>query len=89
MRVIEEWSQDDMRLQVFVMNGRYSLKVEAYLLEQVYKFRDGQIQDLPHLKSLLDDNFYDACKKRFIHMELTRASLFKNENEKPTFEEII
>ncbi len=89
MRVIEEWSHEDMRLQVFVMNGRYSLKVEAYLLEQVYKFRDGQIQDLPHLKSLLDETFYEACKKRFIHMDLTRASLFKNETDVPAFEEII
>ena len=89
MRVIEEWSHEDMRMQVFVMNGKYSLKVEAYLLEQVYKFRDGQIQDLPNLKSLLDKTFYEACKKRFIHMDLTRASLFKNENEVPAFEEII
>jgi len=89
MRVIEEWSHENMRVQVFLMNGKYSLKVEAYLLEQTYKFRDGQIKDLDHLKSLLDDSFYSSCKKRFIHMDLTRAELTKSDNETPTFEEII
>lgn len=89
MRVVDEWTQDDLRVTVFHMNGRYSLKVEENLLEQTYKFRDGQIDDLGQLKALLSEEFYKSCKNQFIHMDLNRAKLFPANNIEDSFVEII
>jgi len=89
MRVTDEWTHRDMRIQVFLMNGRYSLKVEKNLLEQTYKFRDGQIENLPQLKSLLTDDFYTSCSNLFIHMDLNRMKLFPLNNSDENFVEII
>jgi len=76
MRIIEEWSHEKMRLTIMVMNGRYSLKVEQNLLEQTYKFRDGQIEGPAHLKTLLKEEFYQACSNSFIHMDLSSPFVF-------------
>lgn len=41
MRVIGEFVVGDIKVSVFKYNERISVKYEKYLLEQVYKFRDG------------------------------------------------
>ncbi len=86
MRVADEWTKEDMRVQVFIMNGRYSLKVEKNLLEQTFKFRDGQIESMDHLKSLLTDAFYGYCSNIFIHMDLNRSKLFPDMEQEDTIE---
>ncbi len=89
MRTVDEWTEQDMRVTVFMMNGRYSIKVEKNLLEQTLKFRDGQVEDLAQLKSLLTEEFYKSCSNQFIHMDLTRAKLFPTNNSEESFVEII
>ena len=89
MRIVDEWTEQDMRVTVLIMNGRYSLKLEKNLLEQTYKFRDGQIEDLAQLKSSLSEEFYKGCSNQFIHMNLTRTKLFKSNNSEELFVEII
>ena len=89
MRILDEWSFDTMRLTVMIMNGRYSLKVEDKLMEQTYKFRDGQIRDLSHLKKLMTEDFYKTCKASFLTMESNRAQLFKSEDSEESFIELI
>ena len=41
MRVVGEFVIGEIKLSVFKYNERISVKYEKYLLEQVYKFRDG------------------------------------------------
>ncbi|HRO09284.1 MAG TPA: hypothetical protein PK047_10490 [Saprospiraceae bacterium] len=41
MRVIGEFVVGDIKVSIFKYNERISVKYEKYLLEQVYKFRDG------------------------------------------------
>jgi hypothetical protein len=41
MRVIGEFVIGEIKVSVFKYNERVSAKYEKYLLEQVYKFRDG------------------------------------------------
>ena len=41
MRVIGEFALGDIKVSVFKYNERISVKYEKYILEQVYKFRDG------------------------------------------------
>lgn len=89
MRIVEEWSHETMRLTVMIMNGRYSLKVEDNLLEQTYKFRDGQITDLNHLKSLINEEFYNDCKSSFLKMNENRIQLFRSKDAEEQFIELI
>lgn len=89
MRIVEEWTYESMRLTVMIMNGRYSLKVENNLIEQTYKFRDGQIDNVTHLKKLITDEFYKSCKSSFIQMDLNRAKLFEAEESEDSFIELI
>lgn len=88
MRIVDEWTTDDIRCTVMIMNGRYSLKVEKDLLEQTYKFRDGQIESLEHLRSMLTDNFYQDCKRSFSHMDISRAGLLPDAPDE-SFPELI
>jgi len=89
MRIVDEWTKDDCRVTVFLMNGRYSLKVEKNLLEQTFKFRDGQVENIKELKDLLNEDFYQRCNIQFIHMDLNRSNLFPANNSEDSFVEII
>jgi len=89
MRIVDEWNEQDFKMTVFIMNGRYSLKVENKLLEQTYKFRDSQIESLDQLKSLLSPSFFTHCKNTFIRMDLERSKLFPASSLDNEFPEII
>jgi hypothetical protein len=41
MRIIGEFDSENVKVTVFSMNGRISVKFERDLMEQTYKFRDG------------------------------------------------
>jgi hypothetical protein len=60
MRIIGEFDAGQIKVTVFKMNERISLKMETGLMEQTYKFRDGSGIE----------NFADAqrfCSHEFIH----------------------
>jgi hypothetical protein len=58
------------------MNARYVLKLEDTLLEQTYKFRDGQIESVDQLRNLVTEDFYEACLERFEGMRTSQDALF-------------
>lgn len=89
MRIVDEWDNQGIKFTAFIMNGKYSLKAETNLLEQTFKFRDGQISTIDHLKGLLTDDFYKTCKTHFLQMDLTRSKLFSFKDEEMSFPEII
>ncbi len=89
MRILSEWSYKTLRVSVLHMNDRYVLKLEDTLLEQTYKFRDGQIRDVNHLRELVSDEFYEGCIKRFNEMRSSSHSLFDTESDIDEFIEII
>ncbi|MBT8234128.1 MAG: hypothetical protein HKO66_12295 [Saprospiraceae bacterium] len=89
MRVVSEWNYKQIKVTVFHMNEKYSIKLEENLLEQTYKFRDGQVSNLSHLKSLLTEAFYNQCMQRFKSMAESRLQLFEVNDDETEFEEII
>ena len=89
MRIVDEWTHRDTKITVFHMNGRYSLKLEKNLLEQTYKFRDGQFQNISHLKLILNEEFYKTCNKIFQDLDNNRASMLNVEEEDIEFDNII
>lgn len=89
MRILSEWSYKTLRISVLHMNDRYVLKLEDTLLEQIFKFRDGQINDVNHLRELINDEFYEDCIIRFNEMRFSSHSLFDTESNEDQFIEII
>lgn len=89
MRILSEWSYKTLRVSVLYMNDRYVLKLEDTLLEQTFKFRDGQVKDVNHLRELVSDEFYEGCIIRFNDMRLSSHSLFNKESDEDAFIEII
>lgn len=92
MRIIGETEKEDIKITVFQMNGKISVKLEKNLLEQTYKFRDGSgIDSLEAVMNLVDDAFIHATQQTFIIMQMTRTSglekILKATSE--GFEEII
>lgn len=89
MRIVSEWNYKNLKVSVFHMNERFSVKIEDNLLEQTYKFRDGQISDLSDLKSILNESFYSKCIDLFSSMSNNRNQILKANDEDFEFEEII
>ena len=72
-----------------IMNGRYILKVESGLLEQTYKFRDGQFDSLEELKSKITTVFNKGCREAFSTMQSNKESGFLSADDNFSFPDII
>lgn len=56
MRIIDEINRGELKVTVFKMNDRLSLKFEKDLNEIIFKFRDGSGIDLDNYKTYLNDS---------------------------------
>jgi len=89
MRIVSEWNYKQLKVTVFHYNEKFSLKLETDLMEQIYKFRDGQINSLADIKSKIGDAFYEDALESFAKMKLDRDKLFVETEEDFEFDEII
>ncbi|MBK9150997.1 MAG: hypothetical protein IPM26_08315 [Saprospiraceae bacterium] len=92
MRILAEYDKDGIKVTVFQMNGRLSVKFEDNLLEQTFKFRDGSgIEQPEDVMKMTDESFMQALKSRFEEMNHSRTAalekLWKETGEE--FPEII
>lgn len=76
MRIVSEWSYKHLKITVFHYNERFSLKAEDNLMEQTYKFRQGQIDNLDDIQSKIKPAFYDKVIDIFTSMKLNRDAIF-------------
>lgn len=74
MRIIDEINRGDLKVTVFRMNERLSVKFEKDLTEIVYKFRDGSGFDEKNYKTFLSDALLMK-----VETVLYTASVIKNE----------
>lgn len=92
MRIIGEFDLDQIKVTVFKMNERISVKYEFNLLEQTYKFRDGSgIQSVEDVKQYSDGEVIQKINHIFSEManlRMTGISQLHQLNE-DEFDEII
>ncbi len=70
MRIIGEFDQDAIKVTVFKMNERVSVKYEYNLMEQTYKFRDGSgIDNFEDVKKFSNDRMIEDVMNIFQSME--------------------
>ena len=70
MRIIATIPHPSISISVFQMNEKFIVKFEAGPMEQAFKFSSEKIKGLDHLKTLIDDEFIEAVRKRFNEMYL-------------------
>ena len=70
MRIIGYIEHPNMKISIFKMDLRLSVKFESGLLEQTYKFRqqDG-LDNLRDVQQLVDTEFIEGVAERFRKME--------------------
>jgi hypothetical protein len=63
MRIVGEIDHPRMKISIFKNDGKFSLKFEGGLLEQIYKFRDderlGSVEDV---KRMVDAEFIEKIE---------------------------
>ncbi len=92
MRIIGSIPHPTLKITVFKMDNRLSIKFEAGMYEQTYKFREStDLQDFAGAQRLVDEPFL-----RFVLEEFERMHRAKNEavnrflpQAQAEFEEII
>ena len=76
MRIIGEIPHSSLKITVFEMGNRLSVKFEFGLMEQTYKFRKGDgLQTFNDVHKMLDKEFVDRVAEQFSQMEKVKSGL--------------
>jgi hypothetical protein len=64
MRIIGEINHPTLKITVFKNEGKCSVKFEAGLLEQIYKFRDDErLQTFEDIQKIVDESFIQKVEE--------------------------
>lgn len=92
MRIIGNIEHPNLKITVFQMDNKLSVKFESGLYEQTYKFRTGEgLENLEDIKKLVDIPFMQAVEQELQRMhQIRNGALSRIETgEEEEFEEII
>ena len=63
MRVVGEIDHPRLKITIFKNDGKFSLKFEGGLLEQIYKFRDDErLSTVADVKRIVDADFIEKIE---------------------------
>lgn len=68
MRVVKEFTQEEIRVSVFSWNNKYILKYELGPMEQTFKISELDILEESDLESFWEGEFFEKVKLRFQEM---------------------
>jgi hypothetical protein len=64
MRIVGEIEHPRLKISIFKNDGKFSIKFESGLLEQIYKFRDDdRLASVDDVKQLIDSNFVEKAEE--------------------------
>lgn len=92
MRILGHIDHHTLKITVFQMDNRLSVKFESGLYEQTYKFRSGmEINNLADVKAIVDGPFIQAVLEEMNRMNrISNQALSRHLSEgEEEFEEII
>jgi hypothetical protein len=75
MRVVGEIEHPRLKITIFKNDGKFSIKFEGSLLEQIYKFRDDErLGSVDAVKSLVDAEFIAKIEEHLRSMKIAQMS---------------
>jgi hypothetical protein len=78
MRIVGYIPHPVMKITVFTMNMKYSVKLEMGQMEQTYKISESEdIKGLEDISRLLDDTLLDESMELFDKMHTNISGAFK------------
>lgn len=80
MRILESFVVDEIRVSIFSMNNKYIVKLEIGPYEQSYKIDTEDVEGLPAVRKMIDEDFISASKELFLKMHHN----FQNAIEHPS-----
>jgi hypothetical protein len=84
MRIIGEIQHPTLKITAFKNDGKCSIKFEAGLLEQIYKFRDDErIQTFEDIQKLVDEPFIQKTEEILRGMLDARVGMLDRNLPKP------
>lgn len=73
MRVAGEIDHPFMKITIFKMDNKLSVKFETGLFEQIFKFRTGENLESPEdIKKMVDQEFINQVENQFILMNKSK-----------------
>jgi hypothetical protein len=73
MRIVGEIDHPRMKISIFKNEGKFSLKFEGNLLEQIYKFRDDdRLSSVEDVKRLVDADFLSKIEDLLRGMKMAQ-----------------
>ncbi|GGF37801.1 hypothetical protein [Echinicola rosea] len=78
MRVVKEFTKNDIRISIFSWNGKYLIKYEQGMIEQTYKVSEMDILEEQDLEAFFDEAFLDEVNKRFEEMHQSLRNQIEN-----------
>jgi hypothetical protein len=78
MRIIGTLPHPYVKITVFAMNMRYSVKFEMGQMEQTFKIRESEeINSIEDISRLVDDELIDECMETFTIMHKSMERTFQ------------
>lgn len=68
MRVVKEFTKNEIRISIFSWNNKYLLKFEQGMIEQTFKIKEMEIGSEEDLSVFFSENFLLDVQKRFDEM---------------------
>lgn len=92
MRIVGEIPHPVIKITVFKNDGKFSIKCESGLVEQIYKFRDDErLQSFEDIQKIIDDAFIKKIEESLsIMFEAKHEALMRShQKEQDAFEVIL
>lgn len=91
MRIIGELPHHTLKITVFKMNDKVSIKFEDQLIEHIVKFRPGSsIDSYEDVKAIVSEKFKDEILEIIVQTAKSRGKLIlQNQDNEEDFPQII
>ena len=93
MRIVGNIEHDRMKITVFQMDAKLSVKFENAFAEVTFKLKDNpMVNDLESVKDWVDQRFFEEAEKQLSALHQIAVEAFKRKGkqaEEETFDEII
>jgi hypothetical protein len=78
MRVIADIPHPRYKIQIFLYNAKYLVKIELGQFEQTFKVAESDVNGLEELKRMVTDQLLRNSLDRFLSMRTDWEEAFKN-----------
>lgn len=81
MRVIADIPHPRYKIQIFLYNAKYLVKIELGQFEQTFKIAETDVNGVEELKRMITDQLLRNSLDRFLSMRTDWEEAFKNKEE--------